>query len=358
MYLQKLGQTYVLLLLLKNEPKIVEYFKTLSSKFVLYIGTDFLVRALSEHYLAPQNQTTKNLFEILSAAGATLVLTEKAVEELATHIRRQILEFKNYYEHVEGHIKLDSIEFIDRMLIRSYFYSRLAPLSTVKPPPGWRSYIDQFASYNKMLDGSGNDELARYLVNKFKMVYEGEAAMKAGLDLNEVLALADKIVGLRTQFGTKKDKVDILAFNDALQVHRIYQRRRADGEGSPGNPFGFKTWWLTQDVVVRKASAELIGKHHGQRFMMRPEFLLNFISFAPSEGDILASYRSIFPSVLGIRLSNRVHSESFRQVLEEANRISVVDDARAGSMITECVNVLKGDSVKIYEHKWPAVGEC
>jgi hypothetical protein len=50
-YLQKLSHTYVLLLLLKNEPRIVEYFKSLSSKFVLYVGTDFLVRALSAQCL-------------------------------------------------------------------------------------------------------------------------------------------------------------------------------------------------------------------------------------------------------------------------------------------------------------------
>lgn len=36
-YLAKLSKTYVLMLTLHNEPKIVEYFKTLSSHFTLYI---------------------------------------------------------------------------------------------------------------------------------------------------------------------------------------------------------------------------------------------------------------------------------------------------------------------------------
>ncbi len=353
-YLQKLGRTYVLLLLLKNEPKIVEYFKSISSKFILYIGTDFLVRALSEHYLEPQNQTTHNLFKILHAAGAKLILTEKAVEEFATHIRSQIFEFQNYYEHVERHVTLDAVEYIDRILIRSYFYSRLAPLSvSVKPPVGWRSYVDQFASYTAIRNGTGDQELARYLINKFKMEYETVEEMRDGLDLDDVEALSAEIVRLKTETQrTVKDKVEILAKNDALQVHRVYQRRKIEREGSPANPFGFRTWWLTQDATVRRAAGKLVASHKGQRFMMRPEFLLNFISFAPSATEVLKSYRTIFPSVLGIRLSNRLHSESFKNVMEKANAVAGVDDARAASMITDCVNSLKGDSIKVYETKW------
>ena len=159
-YLLKLSQTYVLLLLLKNEPKIVEYFRSISSKFNLYVGTDFLVRALSEHYLNDENQTTRNLFIILNAVGANLILTEKAVNELSTHIRSQIFEFENVYMRFENKITLDVVEYIDRILIRSYFYARLAPLSPTKPPAGWRSYIEQFGSYNAIRAERGNDELA------------------------------------------------------------------------------------------------------------------------------------------------------------------------------------------------------
>jgi len=352
-YLLKLSHTYVLLLLLKNEPKIVEYFKSLSSKFVLYVGTDFLVRALSEHYLAPENQTTRNLFAILRDAGATLILTEKAVEELASHLRRQIFEFENVYQHIESRMTLEVIEYIDRILIRSYFYARLAPFGSTKPPAGWHSYIEQFASFDDIRHERGYDGLARYLTQKFGFAYESTAGLREGVEEEDILKLADKIVKVREEMHRgKRDKADVLAYNDALQVHRIYQQRKVGGESSPANPFGFKTWWLTQDAGVRRASGELIAQHHGQRFMMRPEFLLNFISFAPSAREVMDSYRTVFPTVLGIRLSNRLQSETFRQVMKKANEIWSVDGARASAMITECINVLKGDSVKIYENKW------
>jgi hypothetical protein len=348
-YLLKLSHTYVLMLLLKNEPKVVEYFQSLSSKFNLYVGTDFLVRAISEHYLSPENQTTRNLFLILREAGATLILTEKAVEELATHIRSQIFEFENVYSFVEGRITLDAVEYIDKILIRAYFYSRLAPLAGTKPPAGWHSYIDQFANYNLLRADRGYEELARWLVNKFGFTYETEAEMSWNVSPEEIETLSEEILRVKSEKGKQKDKAEILAYNDALQVLRIYERRKTENESSPANPFGFKTWWLTQDGSVRRAAAQTIAKHNGHRFMMRPEFLLNFISFAPSAKEVANSYREIFPSVLGIRLSNRVSRHTFREVVKSANEIFAVDEARAASMITACVNQLKGDTLKVYE---------
>lgn len=350
-YLQKLSRTYVLLLLLKNEPKVVEYFKSISSKFNLYVGTDFLVRALSEHYLDSENQTTRNLFAIVRKAGAKLILTEKAVEELATHIRSQIFEFENVYADFESKVTLDAVEYIDRILIRSYFFARLAPLVD-SVPSGWRSFVQQFAPYEDIRSDRADEALARYLVAKFDMEYESAEEMSAGLVESEVDALAKEILRLRGERRRLRESAEVLAYNDALQVFRVYQRRRAGGESSPANPFGFKTWWLTQDGIVRRASASVVQQNGGKRFMMRPEFLLNFILFSPSVREVEDSYKEIFPSVLGIRLSNRVAADTFKKVLKDAKEIMAVDEARAAAMITECVNTLKADTVKVYEHEW------
>jgi hypothetical protein len=46
-------------------------------------------------------------------------------------------------------------------------------------------------------------------------------------------------------------------------------------------PFGYRTWWLTQEGHVRKVTPEIIRKNNA-RYMMRPEFVLNFIALAPS----------------------------------------------------------------------------
>ena len=50
-YLTQLSRTYILLFSLQSEPRIIEYFSTMSASFKLFLGSDILVKALSERYL-------------------------------------------------------------------------------------------------------------------------------------------------------------------------------------------------------------------------------------------------------------------------------------------------------------------
>ena len=351
LYLQKLSRTYILLLLLKNEPKIVEYFKSVAENFRLYVGTDLIIRALSEHHLAVENQITGNMLRILKASGSDLILTQKTVEEVATHLRAQILEFENHYGPVESKIPIQMIEYIDRLLIRAYFYARLAPVEGASIPKSWNAYISQFANYPDISKNQGDKELAAYLIRKFSMSYEGSDEMLAGIDRDELDGLTAKIHEAKTRRRARPEG-DVLAYNDALHVLRIFQRRRETGEESPGNPFGFQTWWLTQDGKVRRAAASASIRRSGARFMMRPEFLLNYISLAPEHEEVVKSYRSIFPSVMGVRLSARLPDQTLEKVLDQAAEVAAYDDERAGAMITTYLDKLKGDQLKVYENHW------
>jgi hypothetical protein len=351
LYLQKLSKTYVLLLLLKNEPRIVEYFKSVAASFRLYVGTDLIVRALSEHHLAPENQVTGNIFKVLRAAGADLILTEKTVEEVATHLRRQIFEFENHYQAVESKIPLELVEYIDRLLIRAYFYARLSPAEDAAVPRSWRTYIGQFATYGDIRANKGDQELGAYLTRKFGMSYETATEMLDGVDEGELEELTRKIHEVKSQ-GRDRPEGDVLAYNDALHVLRVYRRRQVSGEESPGNPFGYQTWWLTQDGKVRRAAASAVAKRGGLRFMMRPEFLLNYISLSPEHSEVIESYRNIFPTALGVRLSARLPSETFEGVLAEAAEVAAYDSARAGAIIAALTDKLKGDQLRVYETNW------
>jgi hypothetical protein len=352
LYLQKMSKTYVLLLLLKNEPRIVEYFRSLAGSFHLYIGTDLIIRTLSEHYLSPDNQTTLNMFSILRSAGAELILTQKTVEEVATHLRRQMFEFENHYERVEHKVTEDLVDYIDRLLIRAYFHARLSPVPGSAIPKSWRAYMSQFANYGDIRSNRGDRELAGYLTRKFGFSYESTKQMEAGIDRDELNDLSKKIQEVRAQAGRVKAEAELLAYNDALHVLRVYKRREERGEESPGNPFGYQTWWLTQDTKVRRAGASAAARHAGAYFMMRPEFLLNYISLAPEHAEVVKSYQNIFPTALGVRLSARLSSDTFDKVMADATEVAVYDDARAGAMITDLTNRLKGDSLKMYENRW------
>lgn len=97
-YLRKLCRTYVLLFMLKNEPRVVEYFRAMSANFDLYVGADLIVRCLSEHMLAEPDQMTKNAFAVLRASGSKLILTDKALDEVWYHLRTTNYEYRNNYQ--------------------------------------------------------------------------------------------------------------------------------------------------------------------------------------------------------------------------------------------------------------------
>lgn len=351
-YLLKLSRTYILLLTLKNEPRIVEYFRTLEKSFRLYIGTDFIIRAISEQYLAPEDRATVNLLDILREAGSELILTEKAVEEVETHLRAQILEFENHYAMLEHRIPLELVGYIDRLLIRAYLYSKLAPAEGIPSPAGWRSYIGQFANYGEIKSLTAKSQIAGYFIRRFKMSYETNDEMLVGIDKEELEQISDGIYKIKQESGHAKAEGKLLAYNDALHILRVFQKRIEFKEGNPGNHWGFQTWWLTQDGKVRRAGAPASAARSGAHFMMRPEFLLSNISFAPELKQVRDSYEKIFPTVLGVRLSARLSQGVFENVMREAKEVSTYDDARAGTMITELTNKLKGDALRIYEIGW------
>ena len=76
------SRTYALLFSVQNEPHIVEWMRQSATRFHLYIGSDVIIRALSERFLRKEDRLGSNALDILAAAGATLVLTEPVLEEI------------------------------------------------------------------------------------------------------------------------------------------------------------------------------------------------------------------------------------------------------------------------------------
>jgi hypothetical protein len=82
---------------------IIEYFQQLTGQLDLYVGTDLLVRALSERYLPESDQVTRRTLLMASRLGARLVLTDPVLKELLGNLRAADHEFKNWFEPVEAH---------------------------------------------------------------------------------------------------------------------------------------------------------------------------------------------------------------------------------------------------------------
>lgn len=342
-YFGKLSRTYTLLFSLQTEPRIVEYFQSMSSQLSLFVGTDILVRALSERYLRPEDQMTCNMLKILRDAGSQLILCEPNLNEVISHLRATDFEFRNHFSTQEPYITLEIARHAEKILIRSYFYARLQPVEQGKGPRGWKSHIARFCDYDQLHTGKGSEQLRQYLLAHFGLEFLSDDDLAKMVSEEEVKKLAEQIFPHKAQ--------EILATTDARVILGVYGQRDHRKEAVTANPYGFSTWWLTQETAVQKATFELVRDKHA-KYIIRPDFLLNFIALSPSMESVRKTYRSVFPSLLGVRLANRMREDIFHDVMGKAREAMEVDEARAVVIMSELSNKLKGDSYKQYEQGW------
>jgi hypothetical protein len=342
-YLQKLSRTYFLLFILQNDPKIIEYFNTMKSNMVLYVGSDIIIRALAETLLDQSMQKIQTTLDIIVSAGGELIITEPAIDEVFHHLHGTCLEFENHYAEVEPIIPEEIIPEINRILIRCYLYARTS--KTQKKIKGWRSFIGQFVSYEDIRGGRNIESLKNYLCSRYKLQYESRDDMDNTIDQDSMNLLSNSIVKERSN---KKDKDGILARNDAAHALRVLEKRKEIRDGNNGNPFGYKTWWLTYEKVIQKCFISTFGPAK-PKFIIRPEFILNYLTYSPEKSEIVESYRSIFPSVLGVTLGRRLEPHALNAVLDSARSVFLTDPHRAKARIIEYVNTLKADQVKRYD---------
>lgn len=306
MLLTKLSRTYVLLFTLQAEPRVVEYFQKATANFRLLVGTDLIIRAMSERFLSEENQMTRNLFKIANAAGITLYLTEPALDGVIKHLIVTDNEYKNHIQPRESYLTVDLIRESSQILIRTYYHAKLEGYTK-----SWSDFIGEFITYSQLHNALGREEFKTYITQQFGMEYISSEELYEQTSVKDVEVLSDEILELKKGNKSLADAV-------ALTINSVYGQRRANKEFSTFPEYGYQTWWLTQESRVQRHTVDIVKKN-GAKFIMRPEFLLNFFSLSPSVRDIRESYKTIFPSVMGIQMGNRLPDEIFHKVLEQVD---------------------------------------
>jgi hypothetical protein len=331
-FFSRLSATYTLLFCLNTEPRIVEYFQGMKADFYLYVGADLLVRALSERYLRSADQATRNALRIIQEAGGKLVLAKPVLEEVHAHIRSSDSEFINFYKPIESSITLEVARNSDRILLRAYYYAKFAPPEGIVPPQGWEQFVNQFCDPKVLGTSEGQEQIKNYLISQFGMRFEDKDELCSVTNQQTVEKLAEQL--------RHRKKSLKLAENDALMALAVYGRRRKRGETSQVSEYGYRTWWLTGESTILNYTRDLI-KQEGAKYIMRPEFLLNFLALAPSAADVRESYRTIFPSILGIRLARRVDSSELHKVLSKLAEAQELEPGRRQAKISQLSDELK-----------------
>ncbi len=339
-YLGKLSRTYTLLFTLNTEPRLIEYFQDLTGHLNLFVGTDLIVRALSERYLPEADQMTRQTLRMASQVGAKLVLTDPVLEEVLGNLRAADYEFRNWFQAIEAHVNDLMARNADKIMIRSYFYARLNEDLGPRRPTSWPAFINQFCRYEDLHRSAAVDQLRRYLQLTFALEYDTEEELAAAVDAEQLQSLTESLLGSKPNAK--------LARNDALLALAVYARRRSRREDSSTSEFGYETWWLTSESTILRHTRELVRAHAGARYMMRPDFLLNFITLAPNAHEARQTLGHVFPSLLGIKLSRRVKDTTFHEIMGKVKEASQLEPARRAAAIADASNRLKGDFWKQY----------
>lgn len=337
----KLSKTYSLFFSLKIDHKIIEHFDTISSNFRLLVGSDLLVRSLTERYLDSDDQMTTNMLKLVKDSGAELILTEAALDKIHTHLRAMDMEFRNHYSDIENHVTPEIARNSRYIIIRSYFYSKFNINNPLGTPKSWGEYIQQFCDYSSLHKNSGKESLKQYLLRKFRMVYMPMNDLKSLIkDQEEFDELKEKLRGVKTN--------DQLAITSALIINAVYSLRHQNNEVSYLGRHGYCTWCITNEKKILTPTNYLIKKK-GTSYILRPEFLLNFISLAPNMNDVRNSYRNIFPTLLGIRLANRVEESVLKEILKKIKEAREYEPERIEAIISQSTDQLKSNFTKTYD---------
>jgi hypothetical protein len=332
LFFSRLSATYTLLFCLNTEPRIVEYFQGMKADFYLYVGADLIVRSLAERYLRPADQTTRNAFKIIQEAGGKLIVSDPVLDEVHANIRTSDYEFVNHFQQVEPSVTLDIAKNSDRILVRAYFYAKLSPPEGIASPASWNQFVNQFCDPDQIGKPEGREQLKRYLMSQFSMKFEDKRELLSVTSAESVKKLAEQL--------KHHKKMEKLAENDALMALAVYGRRRKREETSSVSEYGYRTWWLTGESAILTYT-QTLEEREGAKYIMRPEFLLNFLALAPSTAEVRESYRSIFPSLLGIRLARRVSSKELHEVLNKLAEAQELEPGRRLAKIAQLSDKLK-----------------
>lgn len=339
-YLHKLSRTYALLFTLNTEPRLIEYFQDVAGDFYLCVGADQIVRALSEHYLAPADQNTRNTLLMAARAGARLVLTQPALEEVVWNLRTSNYEFENTFKSVERNVTYELARNSPKILVRAYLYATLNDDLGSRKPANWPAFINQFCDYPDLHKPAAFDAIRRYLQATFSMAYQSSEDLATLVDSEALESLAQRL----TDFKATAQ----LAHNDALLALAVYGQRRRAREGAKTSEFGYRTWWLTDESRILRHTDDLVKDNNDARYILRPSFLLNFLTLAPAAHEAREAFASVFPSLLGMTLSRRMPEGTFKKIMKQVAAADSLDDARRTAGMARLVDQLKSDFEKQY----------
>ena len=339
--LRRMSRAYGIAFVLKGEPRVVRYFDNVLTNTWLYVGSDVIISALSERYLQPEDQHTRNLLKASFLAGAELRLTAPVLDEILGHLRKADREYTHYVEPLGPIDSYEAVRQIPGILIRAFLYTQI--FVGEHKPYSWETFIEQFCDYAVLHRPDAVDQLRVYLTEQFNLHFE------TWTEVNNVCRKRRHDYLTASLLSIKSDPR--IARTDAYVYQLVTTRRQTRREETIFPEYGHKTWWLSfgEDTAV-KAMASLDGST--PRILMRPGFLAKFIQLAPSASLARDSLSDFIPSILGIKLARRMTEGDFHKLFVALEETESLEESRRAAKIGSFVDQLKSTGRNEYKEQF------
>ncbi len=347
-YLNLLMKFFTIQFVMDGDHAVTRYFSDMAASLRIYVGTDIIVRCLSEALVKEESRGMTNSLGLLTSAGVKLHVTRQTVQEVFAHIRHSTGIFRREYETWFRHATLEEAKNSDRILIRSFFYAFLEPERHVKAPRDWSDYLRNFGAaiwFSKTDDNTSEeyvDEFASFLIDKFELNFIEIDEVLAGIDDDLAEQIAAEIMSQRD---VQTDGSRILAKNDAQMALFVNSERKTRSEHVSSNLYGYNTWWLTEETAVLKAL-----RCHQQRddVVMHPQFLMNHFILDPSFiRRNTEDGKKIMPTLFGLRITDRVPPSDMRDFLRGIGDMAGLDEHAQKARIRHAANTLKRGKTRV-----------
>ena len=92
-------------------------------------------------------------------------------------------------------------------------------------------------------------------------------------------------------------------------------------------------------------------------YIMRPEFLLNFLSLSPTADAVAPAVRELLPSHVGLQIGQHLPAIHMQKLLAQFDEWKELPPARVEVRITDAVDQLKYDRLKQYSSTVDLTGD-
>lgn len=338
-FLETLMKYYTVQFVMHGDAVVSEYFSEMSKRLRVYLGTDIIVRCLSETFVKEKSRGMTNALSRIQRAGVTLRITRRTLEEVFSHLHATYLTFRNDFEGWYRKGSLQDIMQSDRILIRAFGYAYFEPIGHTRQPRDWSDFLNQFGRASWFAEPDRNiDDFGSFLIDRYSFEFVELEGVTSKIDTDLAQEIADGILNARDR-GTTTGYAK-LALNDAQMALLITAERNELGERVTKDLYGYNTWWMTEEAKVLR---ELRKRNLPANIVMHPQFLINHLLLDRVALSGNQQTKDLTPTLFGLRITDRVPTGSLKQFLDAVRDMGELDEAAQRARIRAAANRLKSD---------------